>query len=66
MENKKLSMFLINCHSINNKLGEIKLMLYTRKPDIFCFTETWISRFEPKFIDYVAIWKHRVEPGGGI
>ena len=37
-----------------------------RKPDIFCFTETWISRFEPKFNDYVATWKHRVEPVGGI
>ena len=58
--------FLLNCHSINNKLGEIKLMLYTRKPDIFCFTETWMSRFEPKFIDYVAIWKHRGGPGGGL
>ena len=33
MENKKLSIFLLNRHSINNKLGEIKLMLYTRKPD---------------------------------
>ena len=22
--------------------------------------------FESKFIDYVANWKHRVEPGGGI
>ena len=66
MENKKLSIFLLNCRSINNKLGEIKLMLYTRKPDIFCFTETWISRFEPKFIDYVAIWKHRGGAGGGL
>ena len=66
MENKKISIFLLNCHSINNKLGEIKLLLYTRKPDIFCFTETWINRFEPKFIDYVAYWKNRVEPGGGI
>ena len=41
-------------------------MLYTRKPDIFCFTETWISRFEPKLIDYVAIWKHRGGHDGGI
>ena len=66
MENKKLSIFLLNCRSINNKLGEIKLMLYTRKPDIFCFTETWISRFEQKFIDYVSIWKQRGGPGGGL
>ena len=40
-------------------------MLYERKPDIFCFTETWISRF-PKFINYVVIWKHRGGPGGGL
>ena len=59
-----ISIYLLNCRSINNKLGEIKLLLYTRKPDIFCFNETWINRFEPKFIDYVPIWQHRGEPGG--
>ena len=54
MEHQKLSIFVLNCCSITNKLGEIKLMLYTRMPDIFSFTETWISRFEPKFNDYLC------------
>ena len=66
MKNNNISIFLLNCRSINNKLGEIKLLLYTRKPDIFGFNETWINRFEPKFIDYVPIWQHRGEPSGGL
>ena len=65
MENNNISIFLLNCRSIINKLGEIKL-LYTRKPDIFCFNETWINRFQPTFIDYVPIWQHRGEPGLGL
>ena len=31
MKNNNISIFLLNCRSINNKLGEIKLLLYTRK-----------------------------------
>lgn len=66
--NRPLSVILLNCHSIYSNLGEIKLLLYTRKPDIFCLCETWISdsNREPSFINYESIWKHRGSPGGGL
>lgn len=57
---------MLNCNSISNKLGEIKLLIYTEKPDVFCFSETWIKKYEPKFINYVSIWKHRMGFAGGL
>ena len=56
----------LNCRSISNKLGEIKLMLYTKKPDFMALSETWISnsKYEPRFVDYQVEWKHRVNGGG--
>ena len=64
----KLSIVMLNCRSINtSKLGEIKLMIYINKPDIVCFSETWIKKYEPKFIDYIPIWQHRnFSQGGGL
>ena len=42
------------------------MLLYTQKPDILCLSETWITKHEPKFIDYSAEWKHRDRMGGGL
>ena len=64
--NEKLSIIMLNCRSLNNKLGEIKLMLYTKKPDLLCLTETQVKKYEPKFINYTPLWKHRPEQGGGL
>ena len=57
----------MNCRSINNKLGEIKLKLYTSKPDYLALCETWITnqRYEPKFHGYSTIWHHREHMNGG-
>ena len=66
MENRALNLMLLNARGISNKLGEIKLMMYTQKPDILCITETWLSKHEPKFINYTPEWKHRGGLGGGV
>lgn len=59
----------LNCRSVNNKLGEIKLMLYSKKPTILAICETWITdaKYEPRFLNYVCEWKHRIgHTGGGL
>ena len=57
---------MMNCRGINSKLGQIKLLIYANKPDIVCFTETWIGHHEPRFIDYIPVWKHRDGFAGGL
>lgn len=66
--NPILSVFLLNCHSLFANLGEIKLLLYTKKPDLFCLCETWMKESSqvPSFIGYESVWKHRGSPGGGL
>ena len=61
--NNSLTLLHLNCRSISNKL-----MLYAQKPDLLCVSETWLKHKEPKFINYVTIWKHRPGPtiGGGL
>lgn len=61
-----LEIFQLNCNSISNKLSEIKMYLYTRKPDIMCLCETMVKNNEPKFIGYNSIWKHRNGDKGGL
>lgn len=57
----------INCRSINNKLGDLKLLLYLKKPDFMALSETWISntKYEPRFHNYSVEWKHRDNGNGG-
>lgn len=62
----KLSGIQLNCRSVNNKLGEIKLLLYSEKPEFLALSETWITKYEPKFLNYSTEWKHRVGRGGGL
>ena len=62
-----LVIYSLNCNSLNNKLGELKNVIYERQPDIVCLCETWLSdRFVPKFHNYIAEWKHRGTAGGGL
>lgn len=62
-----LTIYLLNCNSINNKIPEIKQILTDNKPDIFCLCETWINKkYVPKFNDYFSVWNHRDTAGGGI
>jgi hypothetical protein len=66
---KEIKVLQWNCHSLRNKLSNCKLHLYTTKPHIVCLTETWpVSSYEPSFIDYTAIYKHRNanHAGGGL
>ena len=62
----------INARSINTGLGQLKLLIYTEKPDFVAICETWLrdkSRNIPKFINYNSLWKHRPNTstvGGGL
>ena len=37
----------LNCRGINNKLGEVKKLLYDLELDILCVSETKHRRFQP-------------------
>ena len=39
----------INCRSINNKLGNLKILIHTQNPDYVALSETWITHHSPKF-----------------
>ena len=59
--------YSLNCNSLNNKISELKNVIYERQPDVVCLCETWLSdRFVPKFNNYIAEWKHRGAAGGGL
>ena len=62
----QLKLFLLNCNSLNPKLGEIKELIRSNLPDVFCFNETWLEKYIPKFNNYMAEWKHRNSSGGGV
>ena len=64
--NPGLSIVQLNCRSVNNNLGEIKLLLYTLKPDILALSETWITNCEPRLYNHTCEWKHRGGRGGGL
>lgn len=67
MSNKNLTIYLLNCNSINNKLSEIKKLLLEHEPHIFCLCETWLNnKYIPKFFNYISEWKHRGAAGGGL
>lgn len=61
-----LLIYQLNCNGTNNKLAEIKLYLYSKKPDVLCLCETFIKKCEPKFIGYNSYWQHRNGHKGGL
>ena len=54
-----------NCNSISSKLSELKLYLFTKKPDVVCLCETWVQRRPPKFPGYQSTWLQRPDGQGG-
>ena len=56
----------LNCRSISNKLGDIKLMVYTQKPHVVVLSETWLSKYFPRFINYTCDWENRSGFAGGL
>ena len=57
---------MFNCNSLLSKLSDIKLMLSQQRPDLVCFSETWLNGTRmPKFSGYSAQWLHREDRGGG-
>ena len=64
--NDNLNICMLNCNSITNKLGEIKNFMVNIKPDIFCLSETWLTKYIPKFRNYICHWKNRNNHGGGL
>ena len=64
--NRNLIIYSWNARSMYNKLSELKLLLYSRKPHIVCIQETWHrNSIEPKFINYNLITNHRNNNQGG-
>ena len=63
---QNLKVYQLNCNSLSNKLGEIKLYIYKNKPEIVCLCETMIKTREPQFVGYDTFWKHRVGDKGGL
>jgi ribonuclease HI len=57
---KQLIVIQLNCNGISSKLSELKLYIYSRKPEVVCLSETWLKKYEPKFVGYDSIWKNRV------
>ena len=56
-----------NCNRMSARLSELRLYVYSRKPDVMCLCETWSPTPEPRFVGYQAVWKHRVgRQGGGL
>lgn len=60
-----LEIYQLNCNGIRGKISEIKLYLYSKKPDLLCLCETWLNKNEPHFIGYDAIWHHRTDNDRG-
>ena len=57
-----------NCRSLNTGLVELKLLIYSKKPDFVALCETWInvnSKYIPSFYNYCPVWKHRLTGTGG-
>ena len=65
--NNNISAIIPNCKSIKSKLGEMKLLAHTVKPDIMYLSETWLgdSRFNPKIINYNCIFRNKNKHIGG-
>ena len=55
----------LNCRGVNNKLGEIKNIIYSLELDMLLLSETKIKKFEPRFANYSVSWLHRADRNGG-
>jgi len=62
----QLEIYQLNCNGLRGKVSELKIHVYTRKPDIVCLCETWLKKNEPKFLGYQTSWLHRLGEKGGL
>ena len=57
---------MLNCRGICSKVGDIKLMVYTKKPHIISLSETWLTKYMPKFVGYEFEWWNSEGFAGGL
>jgi len=62
----QLEIYQLNCNGLMGKVSELKIYVYTKKPEIVCLCETWIKKNEPKFLGYQSLWMHRPGERGGL
>lgn len=64
---KLFKLVQFNCNGLFSRLSELKLYLFTVKPDVVCLCETWVRGNPPKFPGYQAVWQNcPVGMGGGL
>jgi exonuclease III len=62
----QLEIYQLNCNGLKGKVSELKIYIYTRKPDLVCLSETWLKKNKPKFLGYQSLWAHRIREKGGL
>ena len=66
MEQNSLKIYTWNAHSIYNKLSELRLLLYTKKPHLMCIQEVWHREgINPTFVNYRFLTNQRLNRQGG-
>ncbi|XP_041457324.1 uncharacterized protein LOC121409459 [Lytechinus variegatus] len=71
-QQKNISVLVINCQSIKNKLAEFWIIIETAKPDIIILTETWLnsnilsSEILPQGLHYELFRRDRSDGYGGV
>lgn len=72
VQQKNVSVLLINCQSIKNKLAEFWIIIEAAKPDIIILTETWLnsnissSEILPPGLHYELFRRDRSDGYGGV
>ena len=65
--NEQLTIHMLNCNSLYNKISELKKHIQETDPDILCLCETWLhQKYVPRFFNYSSEWCHRDAAGGGL
>jgi Reverse transcriptase (RNA-dependent DNA polymerase)/Endonuclease-reverse transcriptase len=63
----ELKVWYSNTTSMNNKVNEVRALLSTYRPDIFCVAETWFTSVSDTHVDeYILYRMDRSSRGGGV
>jgi len=65
-QESQFEIYQLNCNGLRGKVSELKIYIYTKKPEIVCLCETWLKKNEPKFHGYQSLWLHRIGEKGGL
>jgi hypothetical protein len=65
-QESQFEIYQLNCNGLRGKVPELKIYIYTKKPEIVSLCETWLKRNEPKFYGYQSIWLHQLGEKGGM